>query len=102
MTALPAVCLPVHETRHRDCEPKGRRRQDHDRRQSRRVARGDAPRVLLIDIDPQGNATMGCGIDKREVEFASCDVLLGDVPAADTHRRRVEPAVTRFCPAMTT
>ena len=41
-------------------------------------------RVLLVDIDPQGNATMGCGIDKREVEFSSCDVLLGDVSAADT------------------
>jgi chromosome partitioning protein len=38
---------------------------------------------LLVDIDPQGNATMGCGIDKREVEFSTCDVLLGDASAAD-------------------
>ena len=41
-------------------------------------------RVLLVDMDPQGNATMGCGIDKREVENSACDVLLGDATAADT------------------
>ena len=41
-------------------------------------------RVLLVDIDPQGNATMGCGIDKRELERSTCDVLLGDETAADT------------------
>ena len=40
-------------------------------------------RVLLVDLDPQGNATMGCGIDKREVEANACDVLLGEVAAAD-------------------
>jgi chromosome partitioning protein len=41
-------------------------------------------RVLLVDMDPQGNATMGCGIDKREVDYSACDVLLGDATAADT------------------
>jgi len=41
-------------------------------------------RVLLVDMDPQGNATMGCGINKMEVENSACDVLLGDTSAADT------------------
>jgi chromosome partitioning protein len=33
-------------------------------------------RVMLVDLDPQGNATMGSGIDKREVELSVYDVLL--------------------------
>lgn len=33
-------------------------------------------RVLLVDLDPQGNATMGSGIDKRSVELSVYDVLL--------------------------
>ena len=41
-------------------------------------------RVLLVDMDPQGNATMGCGINKMELEYSACDVLLGDSSAADT------------------
>ena len=40
-------------------------------------------RVLLVDLDPQGNATMGCGVDKRALERSSTEVLLGDCAAAD-------------------
>jgi chromosome partitioning protein len=36
-------------------------------------------RVLLIDLDPQGNATMGSGIDKRSLERTIYHVLLGEV-----------------------
>ena len=39
-------------------------------------------RVLLIDLDPQGNATMGSGIDKNDLEVSIYDVLLGDVKIA--------------------
>jgi len=36
-------------------------------------------RTLLIDLDPQGNATMGCGIDKSQLQRGTCEVLLGEV-----------------------
>ena len=41
-------------------------------------------RVLLVDLDAQGNATMGSGVDKRELAASSCDVLLQerDIAAA--------------------
>ncbi len=35
-------------------------------------------RVLLIDLDPQGNATMGSGVNKGEVAHTSYDMLVGD------------------------
>src|SRR3954452_2955501 len=35
-------------------------------------------RTLLIDLDPQGNATMGCGIDKSQLQRGTCEVLLGE------------------------
>lgn len=35
-------------------------------------------KVLLIDMDPQGNATMGSGVDKHNLERSSCEVLLDD------------------------
>ncbi len=41
-------------------------------------------RVLLVDLDPQGNAAMGCGVDKQEVKYSSYDLLMEEVPASDT------------------
>ena len=35
-------------------------------------------RVLLIDMDPQGNATMGTGVDKHEVEYSLYHALTGN------------------------
>ena len=40
-------------------------------------------RVLLVDLDPQGNATTGSGVDKGALELSSCDVLLGEAAARD-------------------
>ena len=42
-----------------------------------------AQRVLLIDLDPQGNATMGSGIDKRQLARSVYQVLLGDASARE-------------------
>ncbi len=35
-------------------------------------------RVLVVDLDPQGNATMGLGVDSRELEQSACELLLGE------------------------
>ncbi|WP_091242548.1 ParA family protein [Aquimonas voraii] len=40
-------------------------------------------RVLLVDMDPQGNATMASGVEKNEVPHTGCDVLLEEVPIAE-------------------
>jgi len=34
--------------------------------------------ILLIDMDPQGNATMGSGIDKYDLDYSLADILLGN------------------------
>ena len=40
-------------------------------------------RVLLVDLDPQGNATTGCGIDKSALARGMLEVLLGECTAAE-------------------
>ena len=40
-------------------------------------------RVLVVDLDPQGNATMGSGIDKRKLELSTYDVLLESASIAE-------------------
>jgi len=40
-------------------------------------------KVLLIDLDPQGNATTGCGVDKETIEVSSYDVIMTQAKAAD-------------------
>lgn len=50
-------------------------------------------RVLLVDLDPQGNATMGCGIDKKALDGTVCDLLLDDaVRSEEVLVRAQEPA----------
>jgi chromosome partitioning protein len=39
--------------------------------------------VLLVDLDPQGNATTGCGIDKSQLARGTLEVLLGECTAAE-------------------
>lgn len=40
-------------------------------------------RVLLVDLDPQGNATMGSGVDKHELELSLYEVLVGEARTKD-------------------
>ena len=40
-------------------------------------------KVLLVDLDPQGNATMGSGIDKNELPASVYEVLLGEMSVND-------------------
>ena len=43
-------------------------------------------RVLVVDLDPQGNATMGSGIDKRALELTVYDVLLENASIAEARQ----------------
>lgn len=40
-------------------------------------------RVLLIDLDPQGNTTSGVGVAKKQLKHTSKDVLIGEIPAKE-------------------
>ncbi len=48
-------------------------------------------RTLVVDLDPQGNATTGLGINSRNLEHSIYDVILHDVPMEDC----VEPSTLR-------
>jgi chromosome partitioning protein len=56
-------------------------------------------RVLLIDADPQGNATSGVGIDKADVERSLYDVLIDGVPVADVLQRDAQLPYLHIVPA---
>ncbi len=55
-------------------------------------------RVLLIDLDPQGNATMGSGVDKRNLERSVYQVLLG-LTTMQSVRKRSESGGYDLVPA---
>ena len=44
-------------------------------------------RVLVVDLDPQGNATMGSGVDKRALPLTVYDVLLESSTIAEVRQR---------------
>src|SRR5579872_2194231 len=49
--------------------------------------------VLIIDLDPQGNASTGLGIDRRNRQYSTYDVLIGEAALRDAV---VETAVPRL------
>jgi chromosome partitioning protein len=55
-------------------------------------------RTLLVDLDPQGNATMGSGVDKRDVQRSVYHLLVGLATLADV-RARAEPGGYDVLPA---
>jgi chromosome partitioning protein len=48
-------------------------------------------RILLLDLDPQGNTTSGLGIDRAAIEYSTYDVLVEDVAIEDA----IEPSSVR-------
>lgn len=48
-------------------------------------------RVLLVDLDPQGNTTSGLGIDRAAIEYSTYDLLVEDVAIEDA----IEPSSVR-------
>ncbi|MCG6934495.1 MAG: AAA family ATPase [Proteobacteria bacterium] len=44
-------------------------------------------KVLLVDIDPQGNATMGSGLNKNDLSLTVCELLLGEASLSEVRQR---------------
>src|SRR5512137_31703 len=60
-------------------------------------------RVLLVDIDPQANATSSLGVDKHTVKNGTYECLLGEVPAAAhiLFNARLKMSILPSSPALT-
>jgi len=66
-----------------NCQPKRWRGQNHHAVNLAASMAATRRKVLLIDLDPQGNATMGSGVDKYDVENTAYELLVEQKPAQD-------------------
>ena len=57
-------------------QPEGRGGEDHHQHQSGGLSGGRTEKTLLVDLDAQGNATSGLGIDKSSLERCLYDALI--------------------------
>lgn len=55
-------------------------------------------RVLLVDLDPQGNATMGLGIDKHELKYSTHNALVDDSFDIKMRFKKAKHPVATYCP----
>ena len=51
----------------------------------------EGKKVLLLDIDPQGNATSGIGLEKRDIKFCIYDALINELPLQNIIQKAVLP-----------
>ena len=84
LTPAPESGRRADGERHRVREPEGRRREDDDDAEPRRRASASRGyRVLLIDLDPQGNLTMSQGLNPDAIERSMFDVLVHRLPISE-------------------
>ena len=55
-------------------------------------------KVLLIDLDPQGNATTGMGIDKKNINTSIYDVIINEVPIQEATIKSIQDRLN-ICPS---
>ena len=53
-------------------------------------------RILVVDIDPQANATTGLGLDHRTIELSAYDLLLGEASFDETVRPTIVEGLEEF------
>lgn len=51
-------------------------------------------KVLIVDLDPQGNASTGLGIDRKDRDLSSYDVLVGNVTIAEAATKTAVPGLS--------